>query len=210
MDFNYALAAVSPKVEAAFLARFALNIWLNSMSKSKWKLLHTCGRYVSFELVFLWVTTSLTNHGTSFGCGQVNWSRTGRVCSFLSNSICPHFNFLSFYALLRINVPRLLPLPNRPPHWHHQSSTAKHFAYVTFTHLPIDRTRRRVWKKTPTLQLMWLICQFRPVHILGGSSLHAAWQMSKRPRANMINYSRLLRDGQVIGDNKYAIRFMQL
>lgn len=147
MDFNYALAAVSPKVEAAFLARFALNIWLNSMSKSKWKLLHTCGRYVSFELVFLWVTTSLTNHGTSFGCGQVNWSRTGTVRSFLSNSICPHFNFLSFYALLRINVPRLLPLPNRPPHWHHQSSTAKLFAYVTFTHLPIDGTRRRVWKK---------------------------------------------------------------
>lgn len=137
-------------------------------------------------------------------------ARTGTVRSFLSNSICPHFNFLSFYALLRINVPRLLPLPNRPPHWHHQSSTAKLFAYVTFTHLPIDRTRRRVWKKTPTLQLMWLICQFRPVHILGGSSLHAAWQMSKRPRANMINYSRLLRDGQVIGDNKYAIRFMQL
>lgn len=147
MDFNYALAAVSPKVEAACLARFALNIWLNSMSKSKWKLLHTCGRYVSFELVFLWVTTSLTNHGTSFGCGQVNWSRTGTVRSFLSNSICPHFNFLSFYALLRINVPRLLPLPNRPPHQHHQSSTAKHFAYVTFTQLPIDRTRRRVWKK---------------------------------------------------------------
>lgn len=77
MDFNYALAAVSPKVEAAFLARFALNIWLNS---------------------YLWVTTSLTNHGTSFGCGQVNWSRTGTVRSFLSNSICPHFNFLSFLS----------------------------------------------------------------------------------------------------------------
>lgn len=123
---------------------------------------------VMSRLVFLWVTTSLTNHGTSFGCGQVNWSRTGRVRSFLSNSVCPHFNFLSFYALLRINVPRLLPLPNRPPHQHHQSSTAKLFAYVTFTHLLIDGTRRRVWKKTPTLQLMWLICQFRPVHILGG------------------------------------------
>lgn len=43
-----------------------------------------------------------------------------------------------------------------------------------------------------------------------GSSLHATWQMSKTPPANMINYSGLLRCGQVIGDNKYAIRFMQL
>lgn len=43
-------------------------------------------------------------------------ARTGTVRSFLSNSIYPHFNFLSFYALLRINVPRLLPLPNRPTH----------------------------------------------------------------------------------------------
>lgn len=172
MDFNYALAAVSPKVEAAFLARFALNIWLNSMSKSKWKLLHTCGRYVSFELVFLWVTTSLTNHGTSFGCGQVNWSRTGTVRSFLSNSICPHFNFLSFYALLRINVPRLPPLPNRP----HQSSTAKLFAYVTFTHLPIDRTRRRGWKNASTA----LDVAYLPV----SASSHLGWEFIARGLAN--------------------------
>lgn len=73
-----------------------------------------------------------------------------------------------------------------------------------------DEEAEEAEKKTLALQLMWLISQFRPVHILGGSSLHAAWQMSKRPRANMINYSRLLRDGQVIGDNKYAIRFVQL
>lgn len=32
----------------------------------------------------------------------------------LSNSICPHFNFLSFYALLRIDVPRLVPSFQHP------------------------------------------------------------------------------------------------
>lgn len=143
MDFNYALAAVSPKVEAAFLARFALNIWLNSMSKSKWKLLHTCGRYVSFELVFLWVTTSLTNHGTSFGCGQVNWSQDRHSPLLFVQFNLPAFQFPFILRSLTHQCPAAPPLPNRP----HQSSTAKLFAYVTFTHLPIDRTRRRGWKK---------------------------------------------------------------
>lgn len=103
-------------------------------------------------------------------------ARTGTVRSFLSNSICPHFNFLSFYALLRINVPRLLPLPNRPPHWHHQSSTAKFFAYVTFTHLPIDRTRRRVWKKRQhSIDVAYL-----PV----SASSHLGWEFIARGLAN--------------------------
>lgn len=141
--------------------------------------------------------------GKSTGAGQAQFVP---FCPIQFARISISFHFTLSYASMsrgssRYPIVLLIRIIKAQP----QSTS-----HMWLLHLPIDRTRRRVWKKTPTLQLMWLICQFRPVHILGGSSLHAAWQMSKRPRANMINYSRLLRDGQVIGDNKYAIRFMQL